>query len=69
MSELLNWLKNWRDHLGEIIIIAGTAGSALTTFTGARKLRRTRHRKDATLKTSLVVSTPATRGITKQENV
>ncbi len=38
MSELLNWLKNWRDHLGEIIIIAGTAGSALTTFTGARKL-------------------------------
>lgn len=37
-SELLSWLRNWRNHLGEIVIVSGTAGSALTTFIGARKL-------------------------------
>jgi hypothetical protein len=35
---MTNELKNWRSHLGEIVIIAGTAASALTTFLGARKL-------------------------------
>jgi hypothetical protein len=35
---MANELKNWRSHLGEIVIVAGTAASALTTFLGARKL-------------------------------
>ena len=38
MRELYTWLSNWRHHLAEIVIVAGTAGSALTTFMGARKL-------------------------------
>jgi hypothetical protein len=37
-NELMKWLKHWRTNFGEIVIIAGTIGSGVTTWVGAYKL-------------------------------
>lgn len=37
-NESTNWLKQWRSNFGEIVIIAGTIGSGVTTWVGAYKL-------------------------------
>src|SRR5215216_1484473 len=37
-NEFANWLKHWRSNFGEIVIIAGTVSSGVTTWVGAYKL-------------------------------